>query len=418
MDATLICPNCKNKIPLDEALNARAEQVVSARIASDREQLLKQLQAEFAEKTAFAVKKAGQEARTEVARQQALELKDLQARLKEKETQLSRAQDEELALRKKSRLLEEQQAQWEVEKARQLDSEREKIRRLEQEALQESLKRNEDEHRRREKEQATQIEIMQKTIEDLRRQAQQGSQQVQGEAQESDLKSLLSAHFPEDVISDVPAGAFGADLVQKVGVRLGRKLGTIVWESKNAKAFKEEWLSKLKKDQGLVRAEVAILVSTILPNNLTRFGQRQGIWICRPADALALATVLRTHLSELERVKISLEGQDQKMTALYQYLSGPLFQNRIEQLVLAFMGFKQDLESEKRTLTARWSKREKQIEQMMLTTAGFYGDMQGIIGGALPKIAQLDLESTESEVELTASPAQLSLLTDAETGAH
>lgn len=401
-DQTFLCPKCGTSIPLTEALNARATQVAEERLASDRANLRKQLEQEFADKMTTAVKKASVQAQEEARKQQGIELRDLENRLKERDRQLEQARDQELQLRTKTRQLEEAKANWELQKARELDAEKDKIRQAERQALQESLKRNEEEHRRKEKEQATQIEIMQKTIEDLRRQAQQGSQQVQGEAQEHDLKQLLSMQFPSDEISDVPTGALGADLVQKLGAKVGATQGIIVWESKNTKQFSEGWLDKLKKDQGTVKADVAVLVTQVLPADIERFGQRKGVWICSPQYALALAMVLRSHLLELQRVKASLEGQDHKMTALYQYLSSSAFQNRMEQLVLAFIGLKEDLDSEKRALTTRWSKREKQIEHMMLTTAGFYGDMQGIIGGALPTIPQLELDSVETSPQIAA----------------
>lgn len=209
-DQTFLCPKCGTSIPLTEALNARATQVAEERLASDRANLRKQLEQEFADKMTTAVKKASVQAQEEVRKQQGIELRDLENRLKERDRQLEQARDQELQLRTKTRQLEESKANWELQKARELDAEKDKIRQAERQALQESLKRNEEEHRRKEKEQATQIEIMQKTIEDLRRQAQQGSQQVQGEAQEHDLKQLLSMQFPSDEISDVPTGALGA----------------------------------------------------------------------------------------------------------------------------------------------------------------------------------------------------------------
>jgi len=209
--ATLICPHCHHPIPLDEALNARATQVAEARLTEDRAKLESTLAKEFDQKLEQAVKSANEKARVEASKQQSLELRDLENRLKERDRQLDLARDQELQLRKKARELEEGKASWELTKAREIDQERAKIRQAEQQQLAESLKVKEDEYRRKEKELAAQNDIMQKTIEDLRRQVQQGSQQVQGEAQEKDIKSLLSAEFPTDEISDVPTGAAGAD---------------------------------------------------------------------------------------------------------------------------------------------------------------------------------------------------------------
>lgn len=400
--ATLICPHCHQPIPLDEALNARATQVAEARLTEDRAKLESTLTKEFDQKLEQAVKLASEKARVEAGRQQSLELRDLENRLKERDRQLDDARNQELQLRQKARQHEEAKASWELTKAREIDQERVKIRQAEKQQLTESLKVKEEEYRRKEKELAAQNDIMQKTIDDLRRQVQQGSQQVQGEAQEKDLKSLLSAEFPTDEISDVPTGATGADLIQKVGGRVGRSQGTIVWESKSTKSFSDGWLDKLKKDQGLVKADVAVLVSQALPGSINKFGQIKGVWVTTPDYALALATILRLQLAELSRVRASLEGQDQKMTSLYQYLSGSAFQNRMEQLVLGFMNLKKDVDSERSALTSRLNKREQQLEQLLLNTAGFYGDMQGIIGGALPTIPQLELDPDQTTPQIEA----------------
>ena len=48
------------------------------------------------------------------------------------------------------------------------------------------------------------IAAMQKQIEDLKRKAEQGSRQLQGEVQELELESLLRTKFPFDVIEPVP----------------------------------------------------------------------------------------------------------------------------------------------------------------------------------------------------------------------
>lgn len=394
-DTTLVCPKCKTEIPLDEALKARAEQVAATRIESDRVKLQREIEAQFTKKMELAVKKASQNAQLVASQAHALEMTDLQNRLQENQKQLELAHDQELRLRKKARELEEAEKNWELTKERELENEIGKIKQAEKQLLQELLRQKEEDYQKKEKEQTAQIDIMKKKIDDLRRQAQQGSQQVQGESQEKNLKELLAESFPMDEISDVPTGFLGADLVQRVGARVGRTQGVIVWESKNTKSFSDSWLDKLKKDQGVVKADVAILLSQVLPEDIQHFGQRKGIWLVSPKYSMALVTVLRLQLLELNRVRVSLEGKDLKMNSLYQYLTGSAFQNKMEQLVLGFMNLKRDLDSERTVMANRFNKREKQIEQMLLNTAGFYGDMQGIIGGALPNIPQLELESDQ-----------------------
>jgi hypothetical protein len=94
----------------------------------------------------------------------------------------------------------------------------------------------------REKEE--QIASMQRQIEDLRRKAEQGSQQLQGEVQELALEALLRQKFPRDVIEPVPKGEFGGDLIQRVVGPAGQICGSILWEAKRTKNWADGWLGQ------------------------------------------------------------------------------------------------------------------------------------------------------------------------------
>jgi hypothetical protein len=58
-------------------------------------------------------------------------------------------------------------------------------------------------------EKEVQITSMQRQIEELKRKAEQGSQQLQGEALEFELEVILRAKFPMDNIERIGKGEFG-----------------------------------------------------------------------------------------------------------------------------------------------------------------------------------------------------------------
>ncbi|HOZ03311.1 MAG TPA: DUF2130 domain-containing protein [Candidatus Woesebacteria bacterium] len=401
-DQTIVCPHCQKSIPLTQALTHQIESAALAKVADQRKLLedqeiqLRKKQAEVEQTVKESVAKQLEtakhsmwvKAQEEARKKQDLQLKELNQDLAEKTKKLRVAEEAELELRKRARALEERERQLELETERRLESERQKIRlqTQKQESELSGIKLAEKDK---------QLEILRKTIEDLKRQSEQGSQQVQGDAGEDGIKEQLMINFPKDVIEDVPTGVRGADLIQRVNAQIGPSLATLAWEVKSTKGFSDEWLSKLKKDQGLVQAEVAILVTRSLPKELTNFGMIKQVWVTLPQYAVALATTLRMQLIELAKLKRSLEGQDEKMSALYQYLTGPQFKNRVENLVMAFVQMQQELEKERRSLTTIWKRREGQIQRMLESTANMYGEFQGIIGGALPSIQQLELESGE-----------------------
>lgn len=411
-DQTIRCPHCNHSIPLTEALTHQLTEHIKAdfeKQQAEQEKLLaEEKKALLKEKEALAEKEKNQQQQVQtlldaekkkmwaVAQQkakesQSKELKDLQEQLQEQQKKALEAEKIELELRKKTREIEEKARQQELELARKLDEERGKI-------ASEAKKQEAEEQGRKLSEKDKQIEIMNKTIEDLRRQAQQGSMQIQGDSAEDALKEMLTTAFPLDTIADVPTGITGADLIQKVNGRVGATTATILWESKNTKSFSDMWLGKLKRDQEAIKAELAILVTRELPKTVTNFGTINGIWVTTTEFAIPLVTTLRLHLTEIDKIKRSLEGRDEKITLLYNYLTGAEFKNRIENIVLSFVEMQQDLESEKNAFRRMWSKRQKQLERLMVSTSGMYGELQGIIGGALPVIPHLELEQPEVEV--------------------
>ncbi len=372
-DNQIQCHNCGTQIKIDEALQAK--------LKADFD---KQLEQKLREEKLVMWDKAQKAAADKIG----TDLKDMQAQLKEKEETIKKAQEHELELRKKARELEEQKKQFQVEMERKMDAEREKIA----SKLKEDLA---EENSKKLKEKDQQMEQMRKTIEELKRKSEQGSMQVQGDAQEVDLKHTLKSKYPTDTIDDVPTGIRGADLIQTVRNNFGVKCGIIVWESKNTKAWNDEWIRKLKEDQGLVKGDLAVLITVAMPEDLKNFGLKDGVWVIEYKYAIAIASVLRNQLIQIAKTKKSLEGTDEKMTQLHGYLTGPQFKNRMENIVLAFTEMQDNLIKEQRAVQRLWAKREKEIERVTTNTIGMYGDLQGIVGNALPKMETLELEEGE-----------------------
>lgn len=234
---------------------------------------------------------------------------------------------------------------------------------------------------------------MQKQIEELKRKAEQGSQQLQGEVQELELEALLRAKFPRDTIEPVPKGEHGGDALQHVVGSSGQVCGTIIWESKRTKNWSDGWLTKLREDQRAAKAEIAVIVSQSLPKEIETFGVMENVWVTHPKTVLPLAVTLRHTLIEVASARQASEGQQTKTEMVYQYLTGPRFRHRVEAIVEAFSSMQEDLDKEKKAIVKQWAKREEQIDRVMQATAGMYGDLQGIAGKTIQKIEGLELRS-------------------------
>lgn len=417
MDQTIICPHCNREIPLSETLshqireNLRKEFDVEAREREtaiiEREKnidgQLKEIETarrtiaqQVSEQLKAKESKLRQTAKTEAESAIQVELKDLQEQIKAKDQRLEESQNNEIELRKKARAVEDRQKSLELEVARKVDEEREKIR-------QTAADQFSEDHRLKDLEKDKQLEDMRKTIDDLKRKSEQGSMQTQGEVLELDLETMLKNRFPFDSVEPVPKGMKGADILQRVVSPIGQDSGTIIWETKRTKAWSDSWIGKLKDDQREVKAEIAVIVTEVLPKGIHFFGYFDGVWVTTPAISINIAEVLRSGLVQVSQATMSIANKGEKMEMLYNYLSGPAFRQKVEAIIEAFTTMKKDLDKEKRATAKMWAKRERQIEKVIMSTAGMYGDMQGIIGSSLPEIKMLDFESFTAEDDNTDS---------------
>lgn len=237
---------------------------------------------------------------------------------------------------------------------------------------------------------------MQRQIEELRSRAEQGSQQLQGEVQELELESLLRLKFPRYIIELVAKGEFGGDVLQRVIGPQGQHCGTILWEAKRTKNWSDTWLPKLRDDQRAAKAEVALIVSHVLPKGVDAFDLVDGVWVTESRCAIPVAIALRQSLIELSAARQTSEGQQTKMQMVYQYLTGPRFHHRVEAIVEKFADMQADLDKERKAMTRSWAKREEQIRGVIESTAGMYGDLQGIAGRTLQEIDGLDFPLLEA----------------------
>ena len=415
-EPTIICPKCKTEIKLTESLAApliestrkQFEQQLAQKDSdiAKREQAMREKEKQLTdaknrldEQVADQVEEQLKKDRTRIAAEEAKKAKQSAAiDLEQKAKELAELQ--EVLKQRNEKLAEAQNAQAElIKKQRELDDARRELELTVQKRIQEGLavtrqeakKEAEDEQKLKVMEKEQTIAAMQKQIEDLKRRAEQGSQQLQGEVQELELENLLRTKFPFDAIEPVPKGEFGGDVVQRVISAGGQVSGTILWESKRTKNWSDTWLVKLREDQRTAKAEVAVIVSQLLPKGVETFEMVDGIWVTHPRTALPVAAILRQSLLEIAVARQASEGQQTKTEMVYQYLTGPRFRHRVEAIVEAFSTMQEDLDKERKAIMKQWAKREEQIERVMGATVGMYGDLQGIAGKSLQEIEGLEL---------------------------
>jgi hypothetical protein len=358
-----------------EELKAREEALAKAREGLNDE-VEKQLKQKLAEAEARAAKK--------VEGRFADQLKEMQEAMREKDESLKTFRQNELELRKQKQALEKEKEEFDLKLQRKLDEERASIRK-------EAEGKASEQFRLKDLEKDKVIGDLKSALDDMKRKAEQGSMETQGEVLEQDFEARLRSFFLHDEIQPVAKGIRGADLIQSVRTANGTSCGSLLWEMKNTKAWSGQWIPKLKDDMIETRATIAVLVSVVLPEGVSRFGMVDGVWVSDPLSAIPLAAALRQQLLALDRERKSSEGKSGKMEMLYHYLAGTEFSQKIGGIVEAFTAMQDQVNRERRAMEKNWKEREKQIERVIKNTTGLYGDMQGIIGGVIPQIPALEL---------------------------
>ncbi|MDJ0819890.1 MAG: DUF2130 domain-containing protein, partial [Desulfobacterales bacterium] len=371
----ITCPNCGQEFELSDALTGRIREHLREELLSEisrREAQLKEKTAALKaqeDKISESREKIDEEIETRLkARMSEVEqkaarrlegeyvdqLKELRGVLEEKDAAIKTFKKQEMELRTEQRRLKEATESLELEVARKLDEERDKIREQAERKLGEA-------HRLKDLEKDKVINDLKSALEDMKRKAEQGSMETQGEVLEQDFEAQLKSFFVHDEIKPVPKGIRGADLIQSVRTPMAAECGVLLWEAKNTKTFSNAWIPKLKDDMIEIRASLAILVSVVLPDGINRFGQVDGVWISDPLSAIPLAAVLREQLIAISRERIASKGKNEKMEALYQYLAGVEFKQKIEGIVEAFTSMQDQLNKERRAMERHWKQREKEI---------------------------------------------------------
>ncbi len=381
------CPSCGHQFEATDALKDEIQKEFRAKASAwqaQKEEEYKKKEEAFNLQLDAALqaqkKTVEEQLRKNIAGDFENQLKALSESNKENEEKLKASRAKELEFMKKENEFKQKEAELEIVLQRKLQEERTSL--VEQKKKQEQEKNalKDNEFQLKQKEFEKQIEDQKKLIDEMKRRAEQGSMQLQGEVQELALEELLKSAFPFDTISEVGKGVKGADAIQTVRNKQGQDCGKIIYESKRTKAFSNDWIEKLKADMRSQQADVAVLVSEVLPKDMDTFGEKDGIWICRFSEVKALSALLRDGIIKIYTATRSEENKGEKMTMLYSYLTSNEFSEQWKAIREGFMSMKLSIQKERDAMEKLWKSREKQLEKVLLNAAHIKGSVEGIAG--------------------------------------
>ncbi len=413
---TIKCPNCNTEIDVNEVLYHQLENKYKNEHLAEKKKLEAEIEAKRKEyKTHLDTLKAQEEAlkeqrenfeaelkkatqkelrserakveellRKEILDEQKESMASLQKQLEEKSNQVKELNNAKAEIGKLQREKDEMEslimAKAELTLNEKLKLEKEKIQKATDEQNELKLRQKDE-----------QLRQLQEQLQIAQRKAEQGSMQLQGEVQELAIEEWLKEKYPFDTIDEVKKGARGADCMQIVHTRESQNCGKIYYESKRTKDFQKTWIEKFKADMREKGADIGVLVTDVMPNDMQRMGLYEGIWICSFEEFKGMSGILRENIITIHHAMKSQENKTDKMSLLYGFLTSNEFKMQIEAIVEAFTTMQSDLDSEKRSMQRIWKQREKQIEKVLDNTVNMYGSIRGIAGNAIGNIQALEL---------------------------
>jgi hypothetical protein len=360
---TVVCPHCKKQVELSEAILHEFQDKIRE---EERKNLKATLDKEHAEKLAEQEKKLRLQILTE-----------------------SKEKEKEYEEENKKRLAElELLKKHEKDLTESLEKEKEERLKAEDKIKEEARKKAEEEVELKLKQKDLQLDQARKANQELNRKLEQGSQQLQGEALELNLEEKLKAAFPNDEFIPVPKGVEGGDIWQKIKFK-GQNVGSILWETKRTKTWSKQWLLKLKEDSGKISATESIIVSTVLPNDVSNFDRKEGVWITTYEHAINICRYVRFLITTVATVRDSTNHTEEEWALIRDYMMGDSFKHRMQAHFDGVNQLKATLDSEKKSTILRWKKLESTIEKLSNNTINFYGELKTIVT-TLPEISEIE----------------------------
>lgn len=259
------CPGCGNVFPLEEAMTEEYKKELREKMQTFTRQKEDEYQRkldEFSKKEQqqllqFEQKLNQEKKNLQLSLEESLrktiatdfenKLRMLESSNKDAEEKLKLSRQKELEFLQKEQILKAREEEMELNLQRKLQEQRAELADQIRKQEHEKTLMKDTEHQLQIMEYKKRIEDQSKLVEEMKRKAEQGSMQLQGEVQELILEELLRNSFPFDVISEVGKGVRGADCIQLIRNQFGQECGRIIYESKRTKDFGGDWIEKLKK---------------------------------------------------------------------------------------------------------------------------------------------------------------------------
>lgn len=224
-------------------------------------------------------------------------------------------------------------------------------------------------------------DTIQKLRERLRQRERGTTPQTEGLEFEEKLTARLKREFPEDAVLHKGKGG---DILQTVMVNR-KPAGIIIYECKRTPRIDESHIVQANAAKQQREADFAVLVTTGRKKGFNGFAQMAGVSVVSPLAAVPLAALLRGHLIEMARLKITREKRAALAQQLAQYIGSPQFRNPLEEVVSRVTKLQGMIRKEATLHRRVWKERWEHYTTIGANTSQIQNNLKLVMHGEQPK---------------------------------
>jgi hypothetical protein len=204
---------------------------------------------------------------------------------------------------------------------------------------------------------------LQAQLDQLSRKLEKQSAEQLGAEAELDLLSELRSAFPGDDIKPIRRGAKGADIIHDV-VEESKRVGRIVWESKNTSNWSNKFVSQAKQYQTQYETPHIVIVSRAFPQRKKGLCIVKRIPVVEPRMAISLAALIRDGIRDIGLMRASQVGRNQKAQELWDYISSEKFRTRFLDIADSVESLREQQQKERNWHEDAWQVEEKLYDKI------------------------------------------------------
>ncbi len=189
----------------------------------------------------------------------------------------------------------------------------------------------------------------------------------------------LRGSFRADKIKRINKGQPGADILHTV-IHNGQECGSIIYDSKNHGAWRNEFATKLAQDQMAARADHAILSTRKFPKNTRQLHVQDGVVLASPSRVATVAQIVRQHVIATHAMRLSNQERARKTGELYALINSGRFRDLLKRIDANAEKLLDLQVKEKKVHDAMWKTQGEVIRSIQKTQAEVTREIDVIIG--------------------------------------